>query len=500
MMTLIKKLNVYWQNETQISEARAIFFEKGVTKRDFVSDDIAFAWLRCKYKNIDHKQLLPGLESGKRIPVKMQKLRRHDQIEFWAGLFNSQGEIQAYSGSNELCKLFSGFQPNELITGINGIGLAMEANEVSVIIGEQHYNDVLCHYITIGLPTSKGYYGLIYPLEQVGEDHLSSQLISRILQIFDSYEIANDNKILQQCYFFNENYTVFKQCASTYKKLIEKGNIIYMKSADPLTLDLVEALWRNAVSEAEENRALIHVGPEQSRFEQGQYELLKQECWDLIVWGMGWRSAEFQRQITNIIDSKLINSKAEKHSKTKNRRVFIIEINSQGFQPNENLLLTSLLLRIKPFTLEIPRLSEIGSEFNLYLSRELSNYILNKYQLDISISEASLKQLTAYNWGNGYLDFIRIAEALSEAGMNISNIGPELLPAYVLQYNQDYMNSLSLKHKEREWIQYVLKLTRYNIKQAAEILGITRATLYSKMETYSIETPKNEGKRPNSGQ
>lgn len=492
MMTLVKKLNAYWQNETQISEARAIFFEKGVTKRDFISDDISFAWLRCKYKNIDHKHLQPGLESGKRIPVKMQKLRRHEQIEFWAGLFNAQGEIQAYSGSNELCKLFSGFQPNELITGINGIGLAIDLSEVSVVIGEQHYNDVLCQYITIGLPTAKGYYGLIYPLEQVSEDHLDSQLINRILHIFDTYEISSDSKILQQCYFFNENYTVFKKCASDYKKLLDKGNIIYMKSIDPLTLDLVEALWRNIDSHEEMVRPIISVGPHQSRFEQDQFELLKQESWDLIIWGLSWRNAEFQRQVTNIIDSKLINSKAEKRSNIQNRRVFIFETTTGGFQPNENLLLTSLLLRIKPFILEIPRLSEMGSEFNLYLSRELSNYILNKYQLDISISEESLKQLTAYNWTNGYLDFMRIAEAISEVGVNISNIGPELLPAYVLQFNQDYVSSLMLKHKEREWIHYVLKLTRFNIKQTAELLGITRATLYSKMEIYDLKYQKKE--------
>lgn len=496
MSFLVKKLNEYWQNESQISEARSIFFDKGVTKRDYVSDDISFAWLRCKYKNINHEQLLPGLESGKRIPLKMKRLTHYEQIDFWTGLFSTEGQLLAFSGSNELCKLFSGFQPHEIYAGINGIGLTMESNEMSIVIGEQHYNDILCQFITIGIPATNGFYGLIFPLEQVNEDHLHQSFIKKINQIFDTYDIINTNKLLQKCYFFNENYTVFKKCANDYKRLSERSNILYIESKDPLTTDLVEVLWRLPDQNEDKPRKIIIVSAHQNGLMQEQIEMLKSENWDLIIWGMRWRSVEFQRQIVNIIDSKLINSKPEMRSKNWDRRVYVIENIKGDFKAIEAQLLTSLLMRIKPFILEIPRLSEVGSEFKSYLSRELSNYILNRYQLDISMSEETLKQLTSYNWENGYLDLIRVAEALSEAGINITNAGPELLPAYILKFNDSHVSSLSLKDKEREWITHVLKMTGYNLKQSAEILGITRSTLYSKMEIYNIKNLKIEISEP----
>lgn len=494
MNILINKLNEYWQNESQISEARSVFFEKGVTKRGYVSDDISFAWLRCKYKNIDHQQLLPGLENGKRIPLKLKRFSQIEQIEFWSGLFNTDGQLMAYSGSNDLCKQFSAFQPHEIYAGINGIGLTMESNEMAIVIGEQHYNDILCHFVTVGIPATNGFYGLIFPLEQVNEDHLSLSFIRKINQVFDAYDMLNTNALLQKCYFFNDNYAVFKKCANEYKRLVERSNLLLIESQDPLTLDLVEVLWRMPDSKDQTERKIIIVSTHQSTLSQEQIEMLKSDYWDLIIWGMRWRSLEFQRQIVNIIDSKLINSKPEKRSNYRDKRLFIFENKNRGFESVETQLLTGLLMRIKPFILEIPKLSEIGREFKAYLSRELSNYILNRYQLDISVSEDTLKQLTSYNWENGYLDLIRVAEALSEAGTNVANAGPELLPAYILKFNESHLSSLTLRDKEREWITHVLKMTGYNLKQSAEILGVTRSTLYSKMDNYNIKNLKFEEK------
>lgn len=490
MTWLVNKLNDYWLNEAQITEARNIFFDKGVTKRDYVSDDISFAWLRCKYKNIDHTKLMPGLESGRRLPAKYKKAPKLDNIQFWTGLFDLKGTLQLYAGSNELSKLFTGFQPNEIHTGINGIGLAIESNELAVIIGEQHYNDVLCRFVTIGIPDPKGYFGVIFPLEFVTEEHLTPSYLKKIQLIFADHDLTNQNRVIQKCYFFNESYTVFRKCLLDYQRISNQSSVVYLLSRDPLTEDLVESLWQNADSKVDEKTVVIKIGAHESNLSQAQIESLKQPNWTLVIWGLKWRSLEFQRQLCNIIDSKLINSKSEKPLYNSDRRVIIIENAPSDFVSKESMLLSSLLMRIKPFTLEIPKLSEVGSELKQFIQRELSSFILNQYQLDISVSEETLRQLTAYNWQNGYLDLIRVGESLSEAGINLLEAGTELLPAHILRYNENHQESLLLRSKEREWILDVLKMTAYNLKQAAAYLGITRTTLYSKMALYGLDNPK----------
>ncbi len=48
---------------------------------------------------------------------------------------------------------------------------------------------------------------------------------------------------------------------------------------------------------------------------------------------------------------------------------------------------------------------------------------------------------------------------------------------------------LSLKKLEKKAIKEALKVTRGNIKRAAEMLGISRGTLYRKLDKYNIKVP-----------
>jgi DNA-binding NtrC family response regulator len=47
-------------------------------------------------------------------------------------------------------------------------------------------------------------------------------------------------------------------------------------------------------------------------------------------------------------------------------------------------------------------------------------------------------------------------------------------------------NLSSMEDLEKEYIQYILKITRHNMKRTAEILKISRTTLYNKTEKFGI--------------
>lgn len=50
-------------------------------------------------------------------------------------------------------------------------------------------------------------------------------------------------------------------------------------------------------------------------------------------------------------------------------------------------------------------------------------------------------------------------------------------------------NLPSLEDLKKEYIDYILEITLYNLSEAAKILDISRTTLYNKMNKYKITLP-----------
>jgi len=51
---------------------------------------------------------------------------------------------------------------------------------------------------------------------------------------------------------------------------------------------------------------------------------------------------------------------------------------------------------------------------------------------------------------------------------------------------------VSLDDVEKQHIRHILEMNDWNIKKSAEVLGINRVTLYSKIEKYKLNIPKQE--------
>jgi len=59
-------------------------------------------------------------------------------------------------------------------------------------------------------------------------------------------------------------------------------------------------------------------------------------------------------------------------------------------------------------------------------------------------------------------------------------------------------NLPTLDGLKKEYIDYILEITLYNLSEAAKILNISRTTLYNKLNKYNIALPPHRklGKRP----
>ena len=154
-------------------------------------------------------------------------------------------------------------------------------------------------------------------------------------------------------------------------------------------------------------------------------------------------------------------------------------VNNQDFRED-------LLFRINTIEINIPPLRERGNDIlllaNFFLEKYARKYEKNKPQLDKNAQHKLLR----YHWpGN-----IRELQHTMEKAVILSD--SEILnPSDFVFHNQEpeddtIASSLKLEDVERITIEKALSKNKGNLSNTAKELGITRKTLYSKIEKYGI--------------
>ncbi len=147
-----------------------------------------------------------------------------------------------------------------------------------------------------------------------------------------------------------------------------------------------------------------------------------------------------------------------------------------------------LFYRLNVFPIVIPPLRERAEDIPLLADHILARCARSLGKSAMRFSKASKRTLTACAWpGN-----IRELENVVERAVNLeegTTIEPQLMGGIGEQ--KDVTESRgrsrsSLAEVEKRAVQDVLEVEAFNISRAAEILGITRATLYRKISKYGL--------------
>ena len=144
-----------------------------------------------------------------------------------------------------------------------------------------------------------------------------------------------------------------------------------------------------------------------------------------------------------------------------------------------------LLYRINTVEITIPPLCERGDDIPM-LANHFLNYYSKKYRKDVlSISQEALTKLKKYAWpGN-----VRELQHAIERALIMAD-SPTLQESDFLfsRKGNDSINSdtLNLDEVEKAAVAKAIQLHNGNISKAAEELGLTRASLYRRMEKYGI--------------
>lgn len=146
-----------------------------------------------------------------------------------------------------------------------------------------------------------------------------------------------------------------------------------------------------------------------------------------------------------------------------------------------------LLYRINTIELRLPPLRERGDDLFLLTDFFVQRYA-RKYQKEIKgISREARRQLQQYRWPGNVRELEHAVERAVILSSGLMLAARDFhLQSHLTYEPQDEKERYNLERIERENINEVLRLCNGNITLAAEMLGITRTSLYRRIEKYKL--------------
>ena len=154
---------------------------------------------------------------------------------------------------------------------------------------------------------------------------------------------------------------------------------------------------------------------------------------------------------------------------------------------NENRFRQDLLYRINTVEIKLPPLRERIEDISLLAEHFIQVYA-RKYQKPIkTLSLPALKKLEKYQWPGNIRELQHAIErAIIMSDSQVLRPDDFLLTPQEIPQDGIVFNHYNLEKVEKIVIQKTLKKCNGNVSQAAKELGLTRASLYRRMEKYGF--------------
>jgi DNA-binding NtrC family response regulator len=154
---------------------------------------------------------------------------------------------------------------------------------------------------------------------------------------------------------------------------------------------------------------------------------------------------------------------------------------------SEDAYRQDLIYRINTVEVELPPLRERPEDIPV-LSEHFLNIYSKKYKKKINkLSSKVIKKLTNYPWPGNVREFQHIVErtVIMSDSANLDEVDFQLssLPSTSEGFEFD---SYNLEDIEKQIIEKVLRMNRGNVSKAAADLGLTRTSLYRRLEKHGL--------------
>jgi DNA-binding NtrC family response regulator len=217
----------------------------------------------------------------------------------------------------------------------------------------------------------------------------------------------------------------------------------------------------------------------------GRFEIANKGT--LFLDEIGNLSAPLQSKILTVIERREVTRVGANRPVTVDVRL-ICATNSDLYDSvSKNLFRQDLLYRINTVEIHLPPMRDRGDDI-LLLSNHFLKIYSKKYRKSIrGITSAASKKLMHYSWPGNVRELqhaIERAVIMTET----PSLEPDdfiLSPPRKTSGEMEF-NTYNLDEIERQVIEKVMKQNQGNISQAASELGLTRTSLYRRMEKYGL--------------
>lgn len=150
-----------------------------------------------------------------------------------------------------------------------------------------------------------------------------------------------------------------------------------------------------------------------------------------------------------------------------------------------------LYYRLNVIPIDIPDLKERGDDIPLLVFHFLK--IFNeKYSRSTSVSHAAMDALSSYGWPGNIRELENLMNRLvltSSGEIQKKDLPAELTRPKIFSDSENPLESdMTLSDLESIFIKKILKRHDGNLSESARVLGITRKTLYTKIEKYELDS------------
>jgi DNA-binding NtrC family response regulator len=154
---------------------------------------------------------------------------------------------------------------------------------------------------------------------------------------------------------------------------------------------------------------------------------------------------------------------------------------------SQNEFRQDLLYRINTVEIQLPPLRERHEDISLLVDHFLAKFS-KKYQKSITgVSAPALKKLERYHWPGNIRELIHTLErAVILAESNMLQPTDFLFPESEKEVEGVVFDNYNLDDVEKTVIRKALKKHEGNVSHAAKELGLTRTSLYRRMEKYGL--------------
>ncbi len=202
---------------------------------------------------------------------------------------------------------------------------------------------------------------------------------------------------------------------------------------------------------------------------------------------IGNLSLQFQTKLLTVLERREIVRVGATRAKPIDVRLICATNNNIHQMVSDNTFRQDLLYRINTVEIHLPPLRERTGDIPLLANHYIKIYA-KKYKKTIKgISANALKKLNQYQWPGNVRELQHAIErAIIMSDGSILEPDDFILTTQANKSSEVELNTFNLDDVEKMIIMKVLKQYQGNITQAAQELGITRTSLYRRMEKYDL--------------